>query len=655
MGITGYASSTSVAAGGTIDFHLSTDMPGNYTLYVRRVGIKADPGRPVEVTGLVAWPIRPQGYRDGFGWPAAYTFAVPDDLASGLYRLSTSSNPAAPADTNILAFVVRPRSPGAGSRVLLSVCFITPQAYNSAGGKSLYDTKDSPRASVVSFDRPSAPDGTLRESHEAALLKWLEEEQIAVEYCSNVDLHTNPGLLAAYDCLVIAGHDEYWSKEMRDQVDAFVSSGGNLVVLSGNSCYRQVRLDKGARSLVFHKYSGADPEPDRTRATVAFAQPPLSRPANATLGAGFTAGAEFAPGGSDGPKDTFILQFRDHWALRGAAAPGKFMHYETDAAEYVMEQALGMTYARATGTDGTPLSCTILGYADLRHWIGKPGMATMTVLQRGGTVFHGGSIEWAGALGKDAGLAQITRNVLARLRARRPPEWEDVGHANNVTAMTALDGRLYARTDGQLWRRYPVGGEANWTPLGFAEEVVALASASGKLFALTGKGKLRVGTVAGDKVAWADYGDGPAGAATLAAVGEMLYTLDGGGNLQALSLRGSASWQDVNPDKWKAPLKGITTLATCDDVLYARTGDGRLVRTNQDIIWESTGWTAVSPADDLRGMAVVDRLLFAATAANRLVRLDLNNLPVPAPAVAEEAPATIQVAGLEIAGAALVA
>jgi predicted YcjX-like family ATPase len=54
-------------------------------------------------------------------------------------------------------------------------------------------------------------------------------------------------------------------------------------------------------------------------------------------------------------------------------------------------------------------------------------------------------------------------------------------------------------------------------------------------------------------------------------------------------------------------------------------------------------------------MAGADRLLFAATAANRLVRLDLNNLPVPAPAMAQEAPARIQVAGLEIAGAALVA
>jgi hypothetical protein len=46
--------------------------------------------------------------------------------------------------------------------VLLSIDFFTPQAYNNAGGKSLYFFNSSPcfdeasRASRVSFNRPGA-------------------------------------------------------------------------------------------------------------------------------------------------------------------------------------------------------------------------------------------------------------------------------------------------------------------------------------------------------------------------------------------------------------------------------------------------------------------------------------------------------------------
>ena len=51
--------------------------------------------------------------------------------------------------------------------------------------------------------------------------------------------HTN--LLERYRLLVSVGHDEYWSKEMRDNVENFAASGGHVVFLSGNVCWFQVR------------------------------------------------------------------------------------------------------------------------------------------------------------------------------------------------------------------------------------------------------------------------------------------------------------------------------------------------------------------------------------------------------------------------------
>jgi hypothetical protein len=56
-----------------------------------------------------------------------------------------------------------------------------------------------------------------------------------VELCASADLY-DPTLLPNYDCLLVAGHAEYSSKERRDQVERFVADGGNLIVLSGNTC-----------------------------------------------------------------------------------------------------------------------------------------------------------------------------------------------------------------------------------------------------------------------------------------------------------------------------------------------------------------------------------------------------------------------------------
>jgi hypothetical protein len=130
-----------------------------------------------------------------------------------------------------------------------------------------------------------------------------------------VDLHVIPNLLEHYDCLVLAGHDEYWTKPMRDQAERFVANGGNMIVLSGNTCYRAVRLEQGNRQVVFHKYAGNDPEPNDEEATVAWAEPPINRPQNSLIGAGFTEGA------FGGPGTAYTIRFPDHWIFAGLSNP----------------------------------------------------------------------------------------------------------------------------------------------------------------------------------------------------------------------------------------------------------------------------------------------------------------------------------------------
>jgi hypothetical protein len=69
--------------------------------------------------------------------------------------------------------------------------------------------------------------------------------------------------------------------------------------------------------------------------------------------------------------------------------------------------------------------------------------------------------------------------------------WQHIGHANDVVAMAAADGRLFAATsDNRLWARDPVLSDVNWQHIGHANNVVALAATASKLFAATSDNRL---------------------------------------------------------------------------------------------------------------------------------------------------------------------
>ncbi|WP_228150321.1 GldG family protein [Acinetobacter baumannii] len=252
MAVFGYSSATSVLPGSSISFYLSTDVPGVMNLTIERIGTTSVSS--TITTTLFTRSLPTTNPWEGFGWPVSTTFNIPSNWPSGLYRLAYMSQ-------DVLTFVIRPVIPAAVSKVLLQVSFLTPTAYNAAGGKSLYDFNSvgGARANKVSFNRSGGTPAS--NGPESILIHWLETEGIAIEYCSSVDLHSISNLLTNYECLIIAGHDEYWTRAMRDQTEQFIANGGNLIILSGNTCYRAVRLEQGNRMVVFSLYTTNFTEP----------------------------------------------------------------------------------------------------------------------------------------------------------------------------------------------------------------------------------------------------------------------------------------------------------------------------------------------------------------------------------------------------------
>ncbi|MFE6856943.1 N,N-dimethylformamidase beta subunit family domain-containing protein, partial [Streptomyces sp. NPDC057674] len=360
-----------------------------------RFHVAAGDGAPfrgrVVVTDVVGKRAVAEAGVTGSGW----TLDVPETWASSLYRASFhDARPETPAPErdaeHEVWFVVRSAKPGAASSVLVSIPFPTWRAYHRAGepGRSIYYAEQPTRAARVSLAAPGG--GPPPERWEEPLLRWLHRTGRPVEYCSGFDLHEGGGLLAPYRLLVVNGHDEYWTAEMRDSVEGFVRRGGNLAVFAGNTAWWQIRLEDGGRTMVCHRDALADPVAavDPARATVEWSSSPVDRPENTMTGVSFRQGAgAWGDGMALIGREAYTVRFADHWVFEGTGlrdgdtfARGA-LGYETDAAE--LDWSAGVP--RATGRDGTPRSFAVLATADRRHWrtYGQGGWATMGVFRAG--------------------------------------------------------------------------------------------------------------------------------------------------------------------------------------------------------------------------------------------------------------------------------
>jgi hypothetical protein len=165
----------------------------------------------------------------------------------------------------------------------------TYQAYNPYGGYSFYTTLDGggPTPTRVSFDRPYANGQGTGQFYDAYLafypnpndehswpaigfeypmVRFLEREGYDVTYATDIDLHANPNVLANRNAFLSVGHDEYWSKDMHDNLERKIDGGTHVAFFSGNSVYWIIKLQQSSalvpnRIIETHK----DPEDGGTQ------------------------------------------------------------------------------------------------------------------------------------------------------------------------------------------------------------------------------------------------------------------------------------------------------------------------------------------------------------------------------------------------------
>jgi len=320
--IQAYADATSVSPEKKLTFYVSTQQAGTpYTIDIYRLGWYAGAGGRLmtQVEGQVG---QAQGYYDADNhhlvacssclsdprtqllearWQPSYTLAVPANWTTGIYLAKFSDSHGwqtyVPFDVlgnfNSLYLAVTPDT--------------TYAAYNDWGGNSLYDsdngtlgeTSVKPRGTKVSFDRPyTQEDGSSQVLvFEADAIHWMERQGYDLSYISDLDMQTDTRQLLHHKAYVSLGHDEYWTKEMRDGVQKARDRGVGLAFLGANTAYWQMRFEpnsKGVpnRTVVCYKVASdkqdlqSDPfySVDNTRVTSQWRDPVVNRPENALVG-----------------------------------------------------------------------------------------------------------------------------------------------------------------------------------------------------------------------------------------------------------------------------------------------------------------------------------------------------------------------------------
>jgi hypothetical protein len=579
---------------------------------------------PVVATSMLlpAASIPFNGEEIGYGW-SPNNQVLPADITPGLYAAQWSADGVTWAGSSVAYFVVRPMVRAAN--IVLCLPFATIVAYAGEGAgvhKNIYDSAQFGRNRKAAIDRPwdkfafGGDDKRGRTVRYPFLLYQFVQSILgnsSVELCTSFDLHDSNSILNGYKLFLSAGHDEYWSKEMRDRVQAFVAAGGNAAFFSANTAWWQVRFS--GRTMVCYKNSVEDPLAgvDNARVTSHFCASPVDTPENTLTGVSFRRGI-MSPSAVATPF-TIKATGHDYFAgVTGTTFGAGLMAYETDACEYDTSDF------QASGRDGSPLNLKVLALADLSadESAGQKGQATMTEFTNGGIVFSAATTEWCNKLA-DADVAQITSNVLNILQETASPlkpAWSLPSRVNPAAAWSTFDSVAGAgvalagvvqghllRVGTNVQRRDPETPSVGWSS-SMIPTLAGLTSLGSDywgqfLFAGTSTGTIfRRSSRPESSAGWAQSVAPPIAGASCLGIGAIddVYALFGTTEPSLYRRAGLSGWLSSSWERIGVPFPKLKTITAFDAKLFGvgvGTGatDDLFCRENSpvDLVWTKIG------------------------------------------------------------------
>jgi len=417
----GYWSAVSAKAGETITLYATTNPAQSFTLDIYRMGWYQGLGGRLRLhtslTGISQTPCTPDATTGmiACSWTGTYSLTIPSDWLSGVY-LGLLTN--AGGYRNNTIFLVRDDRPAA---FLYQQSINTDQAYNNypsdgRTGKSLYTFNSygantisgQTRAVKVSFDRPYKEVG-FDQVDEIEFIRWIERMGYDVTYQTDIETHANPASLRNHKAVLSVGHDEYWSKEMRDAFESARDAGVNLAFLAADTSEVQVRYEPSAggvanRVIVCYKDAAIDPVQGPTT-TVQWRVPPVNRPEQ------LMTGVTIAGMSTSGNYPFVATNTSPHWIYAntglkdGDSVPG-IVGYEMDKVDSAFPMPASQSH-------------TILSQSPFTDANGSSGVSNSHIYlaPSGAWVWASGTIAWSRGLDgfwygrADARIQQMTANL----------------------------------------------------------------------------------------------------------------------------------------------------------------------------------------------------------------------------------------------------
>tara|TARA_Y100000385_G_scaffold47081_1_gene43694 strand:+ start:237 stop:2228 length:1992 start_codon:yes stop_codon:yes gene_type:complete len=432
----GYTDKTSYQIGDTIRLYLSNDSLEYKPLFFENIfrdTIYISDSlflQPQQVTNPSPW-------KEGFGYEISININT-DKLQQGVYFVEE------------IPIIINDSSKN--DEIIVLIPTATMAAYTSSGGKSFYvDYIDgTEQANTLSFQRPHR---TINKKvlRVEPFLFWLENNYDNITYISDYDLNNGFDISGA-KIFIITGHSEFWSKQQRIYFDDFIDNGGNALILSGNTMWKQIKyLDDGLRVYTYwlHHPNNGDP----LGATGAFQWPHSDYPIEPSIGSSFRDGGygDVNDNGWDGFKvikenspifsNTF-LNNGDIFSIQNRELDGRPILY-------VNSEGLPVWDYESVHNRGGAVETVAY---DRTNWslqgdlIEKfPGIIVYKKNCNSGTIVNTGAMNWCyenGFNGQDSIIIRkITSNMIDLLKNNENLFSEDILHnsSNSTQTITACD------------------------------------------------------------------------------------------------------------------------------------------------------------------------------------------------------------------------
>ena len=230
----GYTDKLSYRAGETVKFFLNGSKQGAGTAFLYDINGQST---SINISGFDT--IHTQSYsgsepwKDGFRYSETNEWTIPTNILSiipsGLYFLN-----------NQIPFIIKGDNNVGGAEIVIVVPTNTDAAYNSNGGKCLYDfcSDNCIASTTVTIYRPWA----IQHQY-ASFLQWMTTQNYTYSVISDADMD-DYNEIANARLIILPGHSEYWTRKARGNFDRFVDiDGKDGIVLSGNAMWWQVYLE----------------------------------------------------------------------------------------------------------------------------------------------------------------------------------------------------------------------------------------------------------------------------------------------------------------------------------------------------------------------------------------------------------------------------